>query len=123
MNREEIIRMAREAGLSRTDAHNGVEVFVGVYSDIERFAALVAVAALAEPVQEPVRWMDPENGDCSRARRVGWTPLYTAPPQRKPLDDLAIADIYTKWDATPGTSMADFARAIERAHGIGENDG
>lgn len=40
-------------------------------------------------------------------------------PQRKPLDDLAIADIYTKWDATSGTSMADFARAIERAHGIG----
>ena len=49
-----------------------------------------------------------------------WRPLYTAPPQRRPLDDLAISDIYTKWDATPGTSMADFARAVERAHGIGE---
>jgi hypothetical protein len=47
-------------------------------------------------------------------------PLFTAPPQRKPLDDLAIADIYAKWDATPGVSMADFARAVEAAHGIKE---
>jgi hypothetical protein len=49
-------------------------------------------------------------------------PLYTAPPQRKPLSDLAIADIYIKWDATPGASMADFARAIEAAHGIKEKN-
>lgn len=48
-------------------------------------------------------------------------PLWTEPPRgRKPLGDLTIADIYVKWDATPGASMADFARAIERAHGIGD---
>ena len=34
------------------------------------------------------------------------------------LTDEEIAEIYIKWDATPGTSMADFARAIEAAHGI-----
>lgn len=38
--------------------------------------------------------------------------------QRKAMSDLTIADIYVKWDATPGASMADFARAIEAAHGI-----
>ena len=74
----------------------------------------------AEPVHEPVAWVEC-NGDLvwnNRAAAIGRN-LYTAPPQRKPLDDLAIADIYTKWDATPGVSMADFARAVERAHGIG----
>jgi hypothetical protein len=29
------------------------------------------------------------------------------------LTDEEIADIYIKWDATPGVSHADFARAIE----------
>ena len=92
----------------------------------------------AEPVQEPVAWMytgikqdgtthgphlvwRPEYMDAMSADRgAKATPLYTAPPQRKPLSDLAIADIYTKWDATPGVSMADFARAVEAAHGIKE---
>ena len=40
---------------------------------------------------------------------------------QQPLTDDEIAEIYIKWDATPGTSMADFARAIEAAHGIGRN--
>lgn len=37
----------------------------------------------------------------------------------KPLTDHELAHIYTAWDKTPGLSMADFARAIEQAHGIG----
>ena len=89
----------------------------------------------ADPVQEPVAWMYEHDGMVHDADNPPFftlnrwatpvnepyteTPLYTAPTQRKPLNDLAIADIYTKWDATPGVSMADFARAIERAHGIG----
>jgi hypothetical protein len=50
-------------------------------------------------------------------------PLYTTPPQRKPLTDEAIATVY--WGAT-GQSLRpqdnvlahNFARAIEAAHGI-----
>ena len=38
----------------------------------------------------------------------------------KPMTDEEIGDVYAKWDKTPGASMADFARAIESAHGIGE---
>jgi hypothetical protein len=38
----------------------------------------------------------------------------------EPLTDEEIGDAYYKWDKTPGASMADFARAIESAHGIGE---
>ena len=41
MDREEIIRMAREAGFSERDAM-GRTAFLGNSYDIERFAALVA---------------------------------------------------------------------------------
>ena len=41
MNREQIIRMAREAGFSERDAM-GRTAFLGNSYDIERFAALVA---------------------------------------------------------------------------------
>ena len=52
MNREEIIRMAREAGF---DAHDMSSDFTCNLSDIERFASLVAAAereALPEEVCE-----------------------------------------------------------------------
>lgn len=82
-----------------------------------------------EKKQEPVAWMVyTQDGqsvyvtdnptDIQEGQKA--LPLYTASPQRKPLTDMDIADIYKKWDATPGVSMADFARAIEAAHGIKE---
>ena len=40
--------------------------------------------------------------------------------QRKPLTELQITEIYTKWESTKGTSWADLIRAIEAAHGIKE---
>ena len=47
-------------------------------------------------------------------------PVYTAPPQRRPLTDEEIEDIYLAWDVTPGRRIVGLVRAIERAHGIGE---
>lgn len=75
--------------------------------------------ALAEP--EPVAWLS-EGGDVSRSKRymdeMGFIcePLYTAPPARKPLTE---EQINTLW-VNQGSSKINFARAIERAHGIGE---
>ena len=43
------------------------------------------------------------------------TPLYAHPPQRKPLTDEQIAKI----DWKDGETLHDFARAIEKAHGVG----
>ena len=42
-------------------------------------------AALAEPEQEPVAWYHNDFGvlEFSRHERVGWSPLYTAPPRRE----------------------------------------
>lgn len=50
------------------------------------------------------------------------TPVYTTPPQRKPLTDEEIASIYMNHTDRPMHAQWDFARAIEAAHGItGEN--
>jgi hypothetical protein len=92
----------------------------------------------AEPVQEPVA----EVIDCGRGnpfalRELDWCPsdldrlpagtkLYAAPQQRKPLTEDFINDLgfqcgLQREDArNPG--VEEFARAIERAHGIGEQE-
>jgi hypothetical protein len=82
-------------------------------------------AALAQ--QEPMAWIS-EGGDVSRSKRymdeMGFkcNPLYTAPPQRKPLTDEHILLIANRlWEIKiPSDSWLWFARAIEAAHGIGE---
>ena len=91
--------------------------------------------ALAEPEQKPVAWMYHgilHNGTPDRPRLI-WrpeymdalsasmgakaTPLYTAPPQRKPLTDNTLWEM---WVESPSDVMR-FARAIERAHGVGSD--
>jgi len=52
------------------------------------------------------------------------TPLYTAPPQRTPLTDEQLVEAYCcvndkEWAIGGMTDARIFARAIERAHGIG----
>ncbi len=86
-------------------------------------------SALTE--EKPVAWISIE---CIGERYLCFSkpldndpvqPLYTAPPQRKPLTDEKIV----RWVASgeynvitnDWASHIDFARAIERAHGIKEN--
>ena len=99
----------------------------------DEVAALLRELA-AEPVQEPVAWIHhaqyllahAENSPpADKMLANGWTPLYTAPQQRRPLtDDEALALIR----ATPQEDVTQegwirrqrlsWVRAIERAHGI-----
>lgn len=73
-----------------------------------------------EPAQEPFGYLWPTGRHpefrFTQQKRDGvdGTPIYTAPPQRPPLTDEEIGEVYLEWDAVPGRSMADFARAIER---------
>ena len=104
---------------------------------------------LAQPEQEPVAWMHvmdnteglKANGtgivsitqkrkhpfgkpgvDFSRSYPVTSTPLYAAPPQRKPLTDEEIVKITSDpcLYIRGGDYRIDIARAIEAAHGIKE---
>ena len=75
---------------------------------------------------EPVAWMDREGDVYPMPETEGWRPphtlLYTHPPQRKPLTDEEIAALLSQ-SAGIDIKLNDgdllFARAIERAHGIG----
>ena len=79
------------------------------------------VTEQAEPV-EPVAWYYERDTDKGlsfapdRDPYKCWQPLHTAPPQRKPLTEEEIFSIFR----TSGSPVA-FARAIERAHKIGDN--
>jgi len=89
-------------------------------------AAITAIKeALAQPEQEPVATLDDLEQEIYENTRqfvsrdiMEWMlkRYYTTPPQRKPLMDEEIAEIYVN------TSGIDFyllfARAIEAAHGI-----
>ena len=91
----------------------------------------------AEPVQDPVAWIHTDP-NMPRVKFLEWrenepgyrgdwikTPLYAAPPQRKPLTE---EEIQAAWDSVDmrhprgNETRIAFARAIERAHEPGDND-
>jgi hypothetical protein len=77
-----------------------------------------------EPEQEPVAWMHPDGRLWTFGKGFDKStftiPLYTTPPQRKPLSEEQI-DAIAKQHIAEGTrSFEAFARAIEAAHGIKE---
>lgn len=87
-----------------------------------------AQPAQAEPEQEPVAWqindgtstyVTDRRVDAEEAAAEGWvrTPLYTTPTPRKPLTE---EQIYKAIKGVDSLRAFDVARAIERAHGIGE---
>jgi hypothetical protein len=113
MTREDIIKMAREVGIP-TGRIGGYD------KELKRFVALVA-AAVAEPVQEPVAWLDPEENISDEA--FTWSqskhhtvPLYTAPPKKEWVgltDEERIALWGMRSDGPSNSEIRGFARAIE----------
>jgi len=68
---------------------------------------------------EPVAWKDRTYGNLHHQDFGNSIPLYTTPPQRKPLTEEQIQAIWVK-TLESGSSPNAFARAIEAAHGIRE---
>lgn len=129
------------------DAWRGLTYAENKLQEIQAKASDAIRSALAEPEQEPVAWMCPydperetafswragmcESSGCGHQR----IPLYTAPPARKPL---TVEQVEDEWERITGHSIfggdrkegramylspdevMEFARAIERAHGIGD---
>ena len=79
-------------------------------------------AALAQPEQEPVAWMKASDTEWSISffKQDGYVPLYTIPPQRKPLEDEEICPWFQKNTALTNEAAMRIVRAIEAAHGIKE---
>ena len=98
--------------------------------DVEGAEAITAIkAALAQPEQEPVAYLvlfegagkllEFTKGNYLHGAKVEHIPLYTAPPQRKPLTDeeiYSLADSLEIWNEDDEEWILDpntFARAIE----------
>ena len=120
MTKDEIIKALRDMAKYPT---------VTLPRDCE--ALRMAADLLAQPEQEPVTW---RYKIVDVFGRPAWTlktpksdtqvlesqPLYTTPPQRKPLTDEEIILIVAECAASHQHTDIHFARAIERAHGIKE---
>ena len=128
------VEQALEA-LEQSETFVPYEGFGMARRDAERKhqAAITALReALSESEQEPVAWVEAPYGEIrvnplyrlqfpqSLALSI---PLYTTPPPRNPLTDEEIDKLPWGPRGSPMTfneGLRDFARAIERAHGIGE---
>ena len=92
--------------------------------EAQREAAAFIRKTLAQPEQEPVavaRVDDLERGGRVRALAMNLSldaPLYTTPPQRKPLTFDQIAEATQNIGLTFPLARWRIARAIEAAHGI-----
>jgi hypothetical protein len=98
-------------------------------SGLENRAAFQTLmeSLFAQPEQKPLAWISAVMGDVTTqdmSHTVSWVPLYTTPPQRKPLSEGEVGEIYygiTRQRATiSGSWIKTFARAIEAAHNIKE---
>jgi len=83
----------------------------------------------AQSAQEPVAWWnqrkDSVSTDSVHRHNPDCQPLYTTPPQRKPLSAEQVSEICAKWTDENGNTGSfgrrQIARAIEAAHDIREN--
>ena len=93
-------------------------------SELNKTVTALRLAIEQAEKQEPVAWQWLDSGTFRKslpasAEPGAWRALYTTPPQRQPLTDEAIQKLRHNIDWTSGWSYNDFARAIERKHGIG----
>jgi hypothetical protein len=120
MNKEDIIRMAREAGCVNCDCCLPDPEPHEIQEFIERFAALVAEhilrERLAQPEQEPVAWLYRDAWGVMKLSQttpppVGAFPVYTTPQQR-PWVGLTAADIKEIWKGEPMLLPWDMTRTL-----------
>ena len=83
-------------------------------SATETFNNAVSEALAAKPVA----WKGKTYGNLHHVDCGNSIPLYTSPPKREPLSDDEICNLYYNVNG----AIHKFARAIEKAHGIGVDD-
>ena len=113
MTKDEALKLAMEA----MEITGGFDVEINAIKE-----------ALAQPEQEPVAWKTDDVELYVREDKFGFynIPLYTHPPQRKPLTDEEIGNCIDEVNLTSEYGHhhfgwhKQFARAIEAAHGIKE---
>ncbi len=125
IDQDALITAIKAALLSRSDGeakdeslvwNGGVPAMLPKQKEGETF--IVSYEPKLEAKDEPIAT---KNND-GVTLHLGWddlpvgTKLYATPPQRKPLTDEEITDLY--FDGFSISKLTEFARAIEAAHGI-----
>jgi len=113
MTQTEALRLALE---KLTAASNYIDTLGGVSKgyrmDIERLKAAL------EAKDEPVAWISAVTGDLTAhdmSHTFSWAPLYTTPPQRKPLQ---VDKDGWYWLSENECIHVDLIRKVEAAHNI-----
>ena len=128
MTEKEALKMALEA--LKYPLNQSHENFNVDMAELLAHRAITAIKeALAQPEQEPVailhrypskcRMTVEDTDEITEVREGSW-PLYTTPPQSKPLTDEEIILIVADCASSHQHTDIHFARAIEAAHGIKE---
>jgi hypothetical protein len=117
MTKDEIIELAVQAGMYREVMTLG--------RNVELLTAFAKLVAQQEAKDEPVAWIKRSAKgniyDLLSEPDDGYEPVYTTPPQRKPLTDEEIYLCTNHIDRNARGWANEFARAIEAAHGIKDN--
>ena len=124
MTKDEALKLALEA--LEADPLEMVADVDGHMVFLKDKAITAIKEALAQPKQEPLAWIS--TGPASMIHWTAdkpaygddWVPLYTAPPQRKPLTDEDVERIVREARVGERGIGYTIARAIEAAHGIKE---
>ena len=128
MTKDKALKLALEA--LKYPLNQSHENFNVDMAELLAHRAITAIEeALAQPEQEPVAILHRYPSKCrmtveytdeiTEVREGSW-PLYTTPPQSKPLTDEEIILIVADCASSHQHTDIHFARAIERAHGIKE---
>jgi len=122
MTKDEALRLALEA-LEDLGNHDRVCPQWPTYAEPENYPkcncgydqAITAIKAALEAKDEPVGYFSVNDyGNWEENESNNGTPLYTNPPQRKPLTDEEIKSQWSVfWEADCHPWAIDFARAIE----------
>ena len=126
MTKDEALKLALEALMyaSYEDIEYDATCATKVLTARNAIKAALVTKDVSLPEQEPVAWISKHGvvyplDDKDEVHPINeLQPLYTAPPQRQPLTDGEIEDLY--FDDFSMGELTAFARAIEAAHGIGD---
>ena len=97
-----------------------------LYAEDKVWSTIISIKEVLAQEQEPLAWIS--TGPASMIHWTAdkpaygddWVPLYTAPPQRKPLTDEDVERIVREARVGEHGIGYTIARAIEAAHGIKE---
>ena len=116
MTKDEALRLSLEAFKSITwvNSYNDGDYLTCNFKSVEQ--AITAIKAALEAKDEPVAWISAVTGDLTAhdmSHTFSWAPLYTTPPQRKPLTNEEICPWFQENTALTNEAAMRIVRAIE----------